>query len=169
MYLVYLAGPISGLSYDESCNWRQQVIDRLPDGIGGLSPMRAKSYLSTESSIGDQYPDWPLSTQRGIYARDIFDCHRADVVLVNLLGAEKVSIGTVMEIAWAANNNVPVVLVMEKEGNIHDHAMIREACPFRTDDLNEAIDLVSAILLPQSHHSQKSELNTPPATSLKWL
>jgi hypothetical protein len=33
--------------------------------------------------------------------RDRFDATRCDVLLVNLLGAERVSIGTMMEVAWA--------------------------------------------------------------------
>ncbi len=149
-YLIYLAGPISGLSYSESTNWRQYVIDTLDPAIEGLSPLRKKEYLKGEESLGDQYSDWPLSTQRGIYARDRFDCHRADVVLVNLLGTETVSIGTCMEIAWAAQNNTPVVLIMEP-GNIHDHSMIREACPFIVNDIDSALEVVHALLVPSSH------------------
>lgn len=149
-FLVYLAGPITGVSYGNSTDWRQTVIDCLPEGIYGLSPLRRKDYLKNETTLQHTY-DWPLSTQRGIYARDRYDCTRADAILVNLLGAERVSIGTVMEIAWAADNNIPVILMMEKEGNVHDHPMIREACPFIVDDLKEAVTVLEALLLPSSH------------------
>jgi len=149
-YLVYLAGPISGLSFIESTNWRQYVIDNLDTQIEGLSPLRKKEYLKDHDNITGHYDEWPLSTQRGIYARDRFDCHRADVVLVNLLNTQIVSIGTVIEIAWAAQNNTPVVLIMEN-GNIHDHPMVREACPFIVHDLDEAIGLVHALLVPSAH------------------
>lgn len=151
MFYVYLAGPITGLEYGECADWRQHVIETLPRGIEGLSPMRAKSYLKDMGALGDTYDDWPLSNQRGIYARDRFDCKRADAVLVNMLGAETVSIGTVMEIAWAAAYDNPVVLVMEDEGNIHEHAMLREACALRVNNLNEAVDVLGALLLPVSH------------------
>ena len=43
MFLVYLGGPISGLSHSGCTEWRQYVIDNLPKGIEGLSPMRAKN------------------------------------------------------------------------------------------------------------------------------
>ncbi len=146
--LVYLAGPITGLSYNGTTEWRQQAIDHLKDfSIRGLSPMRHKEYLIGESAISDSYASC-LSSQRGIYARDRFDCHRADLVLVNLLGATRVSIGTVMEIAWAAQNNTPIVLVMEDSDNIHEHSMLREACPFRVNNLQEGLDLTVAILAP---------------------
>jgi hypothetical protein len=82
---------------------------------------------------------------------------RADVLLVNLLGAERVSIGTVMEIAWADAVRVPVVLVMEpsaeentglvpSKGNVHEHAMIRECVGFRVQTLDEGLNVVKAIL-----------------------
>ena len=147
--LVYLAGPITGLSFDQTIDWRQTAIDHLKQfGIQGLSPLRSKDYLLGQTTVADSYEDKVLSSQRGIYARDRFDCHRADAVLVNLLGAKRVSIGTVMEIAWAAQNNTPVVLVIEKEGNIHEHSMLREACPFRVDNLDDALFVITALLAP---------------------
>lgn len=149
--LVYLAGPITGLSYDGCTDWREKAINNLGDaGIDGLSPMRGKEYLKKYKTIGDSYENGVeavLSGQRGIFARDRNDCTRADLVLVNMLGAKKVSIGTVMEIAWANAHNTPIVLVMEDQGNIHEHAMLREACPFRVTSLNDALDLVKIILL----------------------
>jgi nucleoside 2-deoxyribosyltransferase len=149
--LIYLAGPITGLSFGESTDWRQYVMDNLHEDIIGLSPLRAKdSYLKNEGCLGDKYEEWPLSTQRAVYARDKWDCERADLVLVNLLGAKTVSIGTVMEIAWAAAKNIPVVLVMEDD-NIHTHAMLREACPFIVSDLDKAIDILHALLIAYEH------------------
>jgi len=157
-YSVYLAGPISGLDYEGGTGWRQQSLEILAAvGIDSFSPLRKKGYLHIEGELTGSYEDWPLSTQRGIYARDRFDCHRVDVVLANLLdcgmndnGSQKVSIGTVMEIAWAAQNNTPVVLIMEK-GNIHHHPMLEEACPFIVETLEEALEIVEAILIPSNH------------------
>ena len=151
--LVYLAGPITGLSYKGCTDWRQQAIDHLKQfGIQGLSPLRSKDYLLNKLTINDAYEDKVLSSQRGIYARDKFDCFSADALLVNLLGAKTVSIGTVMEIAWAAGNGTPIVLVMEDwinaDHNIHEHAMIREACPFRVPTLDEALFVITALLAP---------------------
>jgi nucleoside 2-deoxyribosyltransferase len=154
-YSVYLAGPISGIDFEEGEGWRQEAINYLtPRDIDCFSPLRKKNYLKDQGHLTGTFEDWPLSTQRGIYARDRFDCHRVDVVLANLLdsgaydnGTQRVSIGTVMEIAWAAQNNTPVVLIME-DGNIHRHPMLLEACPFVVDNLAEALDLTEAILRP---------------------
>lgn len=149
-FLIYLAGPIAGLDYDSSTSWRQYVIDNLDPAIQALSPLREKPYLKDIKNLTGVYDDWPLSTQRGIYARDKFDCLRADLVLVNLLGSKTVSIGSVMEIAWGAQGGAQIVLMIE-EGNIHEHPMINEACPFIVDNLDDGLALTHSILLPSSH------------------
>lgn len=151
-YLLYLAGPITGTSYGECTDWRQYVQDNLPDEIFGMSPLRAKRYLSKETDIADHYQNdlSVLSTQRGIFARDTWDATRCDGVFVNLLEATRISIGTVMEIAWAWHARNPIILVMD-ENNIHDHSMIREACPFQVRTLDEGIDIAKALFLPTSH------------------
>ena len=145
---VYAAGPITGTSYSEATDWRFRVKESLAPDIDCFSPLRGKSYLMNETSIADSYEDSILSSQRKIFARDSFDCLRCDALFVNLLGAERVSIGTVMEIAWMWGYRKPIVLVMEKDGNLHNHAMIREACPFQVDDLDTGIALMRSLLLP---------------------
>lgn len=121
---VYLAGPITGLSYGGCTEWRVEVKEQLSDNnIDGLDPMRGKAYLSKEAQVADSYSDHTMSSINGINVRDFNDCKRSDTILVNLLGSQKVSIGTVMEIAWARAFQKPIVLVMEK-GNVHDHGML---------------------------------------------
>lgn len=145
---VYLAGPITGLSYGASADWREQIKIWLAPDIVAYSPLRAKTYLTQETSLQDRYEEYILSSQRGIYTRDFYDCRTRDLIFVNLLGAQNVSIGTVMEISWATAFNKPIVLVMEKEGNVHEHSMVREACPMRVDTLEEAVFITRALLLP---------------------
>lgn len=145
---IYLAGPITGLSYEGALDWREQVKKQLEPEIDCFSPLRAKHYLQGQTSLADQYTEYVLSSQRGIYARDKGDCMRCDLLFVNLLGAQKVSIGTIMEISWGALLNKHIVLIMEKEGNVHEHAMVREACPFRVETLEEGVWLTRSLLLP---------------------
>lgn len=151
-FICYLAGPISGTSYDECVDWREHAVEELArHGILGMSPMRGKAYLKGLQQIGDSYPGTSMSSTRGIMTRDFFDCTRADVLIVNLLGAKKVSIGTVMEIAWAWQARIPVIVAMENEGNLHDHGMISEAIGFRVQTLEEALQVAVAVLLPVPH------------------
>lgn len=85
--LVYLAGPITGLSYDGAVNWRD----------------------------------------------------------MNLVGAERVSIGTMIEAGWADAFRKPVVLAIE-EGNMHHHAMLEHISGWIVSDLDQAIDVTKALL-----------------------
>jgi nucleoside 2-deoxyribosyltransferase len=153
-HTVYLAGPISGLGFDGCTEWRDSVIAILAEvGIKGLSPMRAKEYLRHAydavggfSATCEEYAKLsPLSGPRGIMTRDRFDATRCDVLLVNLLGADRISVGTVMEIAWADLCRTPIVCAMEP-GNIHEHAMVGEAIGFRCSSLGDAVHVVKAIL-----------------------
>jgi hypothetical protein len=149
MKTVYLAGPITGLSYEGCTDWRELAIKELGIAeITGLSPMRAKDYLKDESFVGDEYQNTVLSSSRGIITRDRWDTTRCDLILVNFLGAEKVSIGTVMELAWADAFRTPSIVVIEPEGNPHDHSMIREITGFRVETLEEGLHTAKAILTP---------------------
>jgi hypothetical protein len=148
-FLVYLSGPISGLTYGESTDWREYVTQCFPPHIQGVSPMRAKRYLNDGSKLAADVPfTFPLSTDRSINSRDRMDTLRSTVMLVNLLGAEKASIGTAMEIAWAYDHKIPVVIAMEPEGNVHDHPMVRDSLSVRVASLNEAIEATVAIVSP---------------------
>lgn len=145
--LVYLAGPISGLSYEDATQWRLDVAEKLHRyWIKCLSPLYGKHYLKDVEKIADTYENIALSSAKGITSRDRFFCQQADVLFVNLLGAEKVSIGTVMEIAWADSYGKPIVLVIEESGNVHDHGMIREVSAFRVSTIDAGIQIVTTIL-----------------------
>lgn len=146
-FLVYLAGPITGTSFGECTDWREYVKSKFPPEIIALSPMRGKTYLSHEKSISHSYEQMPLSSGKGINARDFNDVMRCDLVFVNFIGATKVSIGTVLEIGWAKPLLKPVVLAME-EGNIHEHCMIENSAGFIVPDLDQAIEIAKSVLLP---------------------
>ena len=145
---VYLAGPISGLTYDGAEEWREYVTTMLNQfGIEGYSPLRCKKFLRNHGVLTDK-PDYAeniLATPDCIMTRDHWDVQTSDDIFVNLLGATKVTIGTVMEIAWAYVYRKPTILVME-DFNVHDHAMILKAGVFRAYDLDQGIHLTRAIL-----------------------
>lgn len=106
--------------------------------------MRYKSYLSADSVIADVYETHPLSTLQGINLRDHNDVQRSNGLLVNLTGADRVSIGTMIELGWADAYRKPVVIAME-EGNIHWHAMVRDR-GLVVSTLEEATELIGAII-----------------------
>lgn len=146
-FLLYCAGPITGVSYSESTDWRKYVASKLPPHIKAVSPMRGQEYLNSEESVRDSYEEHPMSSQKGITFRNRMDVMRCDMVLVNFLGAKKVSIGSVMEVAWADAWRKPIIVVMGKN-NVHSHSILREASNFIVESLDEAIATAIAVLSP---------------------
>lgn len=149
-FLVYLAGPISGLTYDGAEDWRTTARQELASHqIKAVSPLRGKDYLRGIPALTADCAGYGalncMSSPRRIMTRDRYDATRCDALLVNLLGAERVSIGTVMEIAWADQCRIPIIVAMEESGNVHEHAMITEAIGFRVPTLAEAIHVIKAI------------------------
>lgn len=149
--IVYLAGGIAGLSGPEATNWRAEARLLLGNrNVDTLDPMRAKDVLANVKRISSDFHDYAhrghFFTSRGIMVRDFNDVLRCDALLVNLLGLEKPSLGTIMELAWAYALKKPAVVAIEPVGNPHDnHPMIHEAMPFRVESLEEAIDSVAVI------------------------
>lgn len=145
-YLVYLSGPIAGLTFEGAQDWRNQVQRVVADNIRCLDPLRGKEFLKGTGVLDGSFYDHVLASPRGITCRDHWDTERADIILVNLLGATKISIGTVMEIAWAKAYGKPVIAVLE-DGNPHVHPIVVECLDYRVSTLKEAIDILHALTI----------------------
>lgn len=153
---VYLAGPIDGLSYQEGIGWRDHAQKELAvEGIKGLSPQRGKEYIGEIKEIADEMDfskqeglsDNPMSTSKGIMARDKFDALNCTILFVNFLGAKRVSIGTIMEIAWAYMQGKPIIVVIEDDDKLHkNHPMLRETFSYVVNDIDQGLDIVKGIL-----------------------
>lgn len=150
-YKIYLAGPITGLSWSEATDWRKQALRTFKDSSTGgknyvgLSPLRGKEYLKDETEIKHSYEDIQLSSGKMINARDMFDVRRSDLILVNLKCATKVSIGTMLEIGAAFILNKPIIVIMEKK-NIHMHPMLSEMACAIVSDIDTALYYTFQIL-----------------------
>lgn len=152
--LVYLAGPIAGCTLEGATDWREEAHWALDNcNIETLSPMRAKNALpSGGDRIGQDFRQYQeqgvFYTSRGIMTRDFNDVKRCDAALVNLLGQKTYSVGTIMELGWMYLLRKPVIVVIEKEGNIHDqHPMVHEAIGgLRFDSLDAAVYATAVVL-----------------------
>lgn len=142
-HYVYLAGPISGLTYEGATDWRALAAQELnTQKVECLSPMRGKQFLAGQGPLAKAgFEANVMSTSKGVNRRDFFDCNRADCLLINFIGAKTVSIGTTMEIAWAYANHTPIVCVMEPD-NVHSHCMVNDCITYRVDTLAEGIGLI---------------------------
>jgi nucleoside 2-deoxyribosyltransferase len=143
---LFLAGPLTGISYREALDWRKYVESKLPVEIIPFSALRGKTYAATESVLKDAYPEHLLSTPQGTITRDRYDVSRCDALFVNFMNSRKVSIGTIMEMAWADARRIPIILAMD-EGNVHDHAFVRQVAAFIARDLDEAIQTAVDVVM----------------------
>ena len=154
MKTVYLAGPMTGLTFEEANRWRettQQILEYSVYGkstnIKALNPFRGKEALLED--VGELqafgYTD-AITTDQGITSRDRNDTTKADCIIMNLLGAKKISAGTMVELGWADAARDPVIVVMEEEGNPHDHCMVRAIATYRVTTIGDAARLARHIV-----------------------
>ena len=136
---IYLAHPISGLSYDEIMDYYVDTSNYLRDsGYEVLCPMTGKDSLRGEKRFGHEgYDSNPIATNRAILGRDHWMVNQADIVYINLLGAKSVSIGCCMELAFAFTHHKHTILVMEKN-NPHRHAFVLESADIIFETVEEA-------------------------------
>lgn len=126
---VYLAGACAGLLYEEAMSWRLEVAPRLTAmGFEPVIPMVGEVALAGTGKPLSPRGEPGVEGCNGaeIFRRDMAFLSHCDYVLANLLGAQKVSIGTVWELAtfWSVLGT-PVV-IMEPD-NIHRHCFIEES------------------------------------------
>ena len=142
---VYLAGPIKGLTFDEGQEWRDVITDMLEPEIDAFSPLRWKQVLRKEGIIRGSYEGTALSSAKGLTCRDRYDVTHRDLMVVNFVGWKSVSMGTSIELGWADAARKPVVGI----GPVYDYPMVKEIVNFWAAELDEAVHIVKAILLPE--------------------
>jgi len=149
---VYLAGPITGFSYTDVTGWREKASKLLARaGISAFSPMRGKEQLEGFTDIGhgdDCQTEGIQTNSRGVMVRDHFDCTKADVVIAYLPEPKWPSIGTCMEVAWAYDRGIPLIIVTPKDSCYMRHPMVSEATDFRVDTIEQAVTIAVSLLKP---------------------
>lgn len=144
-FRIYLAGPISGKSYDEVMRYFTGMSDYLQSiGFEVIHPMLGKDALRTEISLKAHGYGNPESTNHAIVERDRWMVSQSDIILCNLLGAKIVSIGSVMELAWASSMGKHTIVMMESD-NIHRHAFVLEAADIVYECQSEALKYLERI------------------------
>lgn len=148
----YLAGPMATLTYAEATDWRNEAARQLKEvGIAAYSPLRDKPFLkgaAIVSAVGAY--DHPLATSRGVITRDHLDCTTADALLVNFTGFDKLSLGTIVEMGWAWDRRIPVVVVAPADNKHVTHPFGAELTSYRVDTLDEGIAIIKSLLLPEA-------------------
>jgi hypothetical protein len=143
---IYLSGPMTGKTMAEALDWRRHAAEALTDaGFNVLDPLRGLSAVYKPNDIlGGTSGEHELGMlNHSWFMRDKFDVMQADILLVNLCGASKVSIGTVMEIAWAFIKGTYIIIAIEPEGdNPHHHIFVNECACKLTDTPKDGVDYI---------------------------
>lgn len=146
---VYLCGPITGLTYDEATQERERLVAKFKDlGIEALNPMRGKIFMleSREEVFKAKSYENVIASDKGIVGRDRSDVFQSNAILADFRGAKKASIGSCVEFGWADAMRIPIITVMAKTGEVHDHGFIHQLSTYVVEDMEEAIDLTAMLL-----------------------
>ena len=143
-YYLYPAGSIRGKTYEEANEWREYLLEWLTHKIILLNPLRGKEELEGQVITLElmEASNNPLIQPKGVVRRDLCDIRRCDAMIVNLLDAEEVFLGTIYEMGYAHALLKPIVVVMEND-NIHYHPFVTETASFVVPTLEEAVHILS--------------------------
>lgn len=153
---VYLSGPITGLTYEEArFGWRSEFALHLHSfgkwgqSIRVLSPMRHEGHLAElKGPIEKAYPENLFSSPKMIVAKDFLDVKASDIVIANLIGATKASIGTMVELGYAKALGKTIIVIMEEGDwpNPHRHPFVTELADAVAPSVKRAAEIVSSLL-----------------------
>lgn len=140
---VYLGGPITGRTWEEAAAWRASAAHELfRVGWKYLDPMRGEA-----EQFGFAEKDVLPSTfagDREAAMRDVFDIERSSVILVNLEGSTRVSIGTMCELGYAYARGKFIITVLPT-GDTHDHLFVKAMSSAVVGSLTEAINMLKGL------------------------
>lgn len=149
MAKVYLSGPITGLTYAQArFEWREEFASMLSDNITPLSPMRHEGHLAEMGNVGiepDNLPTHLFSHPKMIVTKDFLDIDECTIMVVNLLGASKVSQGTLIEMGYAYARGKTLVTITDAP-NVHNSPFISVISHVIVSSLKDAAVIVNSLL-----------------------
>jgi hypothetical protein len=151
--LVYLCGPIAGLTYDEANDWRQRFVAEIATWswpIKALSPLRYREELRLAGRLQGAVPlelKGVINTPRGAALRDELDVRRCQFLFANFIGATKISQFSLAEIGMARGLRKTIIAVMEPD-NIHHHRVMDHWLDYIEADLESGLTLLKHLILP---------------------
>ena len=110
IFKIYLAGKISGISFEESNNWRLVAKDALENiesnkKVVAINPNDYYNFMNIKHL-----------TEKEILRYDLNRVRTSNLILVNLNGD---SIGTAMELQHAYDNNIPIIGYCDDKKKLH--------------------------------------------------
>lgn len=147
---IYIAGAISGQTAKDVFTYFKNTAFQL-QGLGYTvySPLLGKGTLfrNEVEFKAEGYDHHPIVTNHAIMERDRWMVSSVDIVYCNLtMAPDRVSIGSMMELAWAHQLGLHTVVAMQRD-NIHRHAFVLEAADVPFETTIEAMDYLKDLSL----------------------
>ena len=138
-FRIYLAGGMSGLSWEEQTAWRTKICNEMYDFCDNYD-------VDVEAIDPTDYYNFKEPKHKSEKEVRNFDLHklrRSDLVIVNFNSPN--SIGTAQELAVAYEHRIPVIGLNEK--NCELHPWLVECCERIFDDIEDLIEYVQDFYL----------------------
>lgn len=153
MKSIYLAGPILGKTKTEAKAWKQKLVQLVSGEI--MSSENWESYetfcwkdpLRCEPLIGDtyetHYDDPKFGTAKAISAKNWYDVSHADLIVAYMPAemGDAISLGTLVEMAWANALGKTVILVSDHP-KINAHPIVDRIASWKLTTLEEAAEVI---------------------------
>lgn len=108
---IYLAGAMQDVDFDESNNWRKQLIKMFKYTYSNIKVncINPNNYYNFNEVAYDN--------QREVMEFDLYKVRHSDLIIVNFNHIR--SLGTMAELAIAYENKIPVIGLNEPDGELH--------------------------------------------------
>ena len=131
---IYLAGGMSGLSFDEQYQWRMRIINAI----------KYSDFEYSKSPIFFNPPDYyptdevRQKSEREVMEHELSHLRKSDLIIVNFNVPQ--SIGTAMELMCAKENKIPIVGLNKDKAELHPWLI--ECCSRICDNMRELVNYV---------------------------
>lgn len=145
---IYLAGPMTGMQVADSRDgWRARARATFePLGVECLNPVRGWSCLPDHHIMqarGEDEAGFKMVEGKLHFVRDVHDIRRASALLVNTHGADRVSLGTVSEMAMAYILGKPIIAILDPW---HVHLFTEQEASVICNTEEEAVECLRSLL-----------------------
>lgn len=124
---VYLTGGMTGLSFEESNAWRNEVKNWIGESCKLINP---NTYYNFEHEFHD--------TEKEVRNFDLSMVRKSDLIIVNFNSPQ--SIGTAQELAVAYEYRIPVIGLNSENKELHPWLI--ECCDKMFSEMSDLLDYV---------------------------
>ena len=132
---IYLSGAMSGVSWEEQTEWRQQIINAIKTNYY----TNDKRVVFFDPTQFYNFEEKHQKNEKEVMEFDLYNLRNSDIVIVNFGNGGNKSIGTSMELMLSKELHIPVIAFNYNE---ETHPWMLETCSRVCDSLNETVEYV---------------------------